>query len=164
MSPQMKVTSTIKKSLLGGIFLVSLSNCSQPTANNQRDNQVETLGENSGLGKTLANDPIFQIDSARLVQDYMNLSNDRIKENTKKLNQISSQFISESSGIKLIFQGEIFQLNKQNLRLKAQTADSLTYRGSSWDNFKATFDNELGMLEASIAALKIRSEKYPNNQ
>jgi len=155
----MNLKSATKICLLGSVLLACMSYCTQPTTEKSDETQLEAIAEQPNGIEALEDNRVLKVDSMGSVQNYMDISNDRTEENRKNLRQINNEIKSEKSERKLAFEGEIFQLNKKNLELQAQTADSLNYQGVSWEDFKANLNNELDMLEASIAELKVRIEK-----
>lgn len=155
----MKLGSANYRCLSSFLLLACLSFCTNPNENKLTENQAEVIEFPSKNLNTTIEAELIEYDSLRTVQDYVLETTERIQLISENLDQINQVFTSNKSEVNFTFQGKVFQLKKKILVLKIQTNDLAKYSGISWEDSSAKLNNELDMLEASVAELKIQSEK-----
>jgi hypothetical protein len=148
---KMKIVSALYSCLLLLLFLFSLNHCTAPEVttpvktNEDSDNFSDTSPESAVLEEMRQDSLTFERNKIVLTK--------KLNELEGKLERFNIEFNNERKDLSLVRGGEIFQLNKKHLELKARLRESLTYT-LTWSESHATLTEELETLEKAIGDLE----------
>ena len=155
----MKLKSAFNISLLSSILLFEFSYCAQPKEIHNGDIPVKEIAEQSNDLEMKDNPTLFETDSMTSFRIYLNLSDTKLQNIGRELDQMNSWITTENSDMTLALGGELFQLNKKRLELKTIIRKSLDNADTSFEALEATLTEDLEILEASVSDFKERNRK-----
>jgi hypothetical protein len=144
------------KSKVSSLLLVSaigFGSCTKPieekmedAESNVKEKQIEVVEAKVDLYQAAS-------DSAIQVTEYLMVTKERLKSNTKNLDEIKEGFRSDKTDRKFAFDAELVSLISQNRALIAEVNDTPAIRSDTWKNFRLELNQQMDDLEKSITEL-----------
>jgi hypothetical protein len=144
------------KSKVSSLLLVSaigFGSCTKPieekmedAESNVKEKQIEVVEAKVDLYQAAS-------DSAIQVTEYLMVTKERLKANTKNLDEIKEGFRSDKTDRKFAFDAEMVSLINQNRALIAVVNDTPAIRSDTWKNARLELNQQMDDLEKSITEL-----------
>ncbi|MCH6201816.1 hypothetical protein MMU07_19710 [Aquiflexum sp. LQ15W] len=150
----MKIKTKVSSLLVVTAMAIGLESCSKPIEEKMDD--AESKVEEKQVEVAEAKVDLYQVasDSANQVAEYLMVTKERLKANTKNLEEIKKGFSSYKTDRKLAFDEELASLINLNRALIAVVNDTPAIRSYTWKNVRLELNQQMDDLEKSIAELK----------
>ena len=150
----MNITTKASSLLVVTAIVLGLGGCSKPLE--EKMDEAESKVEEKQSEVVEAKLDLYQVasDSAIRVTEYLMVTKERLKANSKNLNEIKEEVTSDKTESKLAFDKELLSLINQNRALLAVVNDTPAIRSDTWKNVRVELNQQMDDLEKSIAKLK----------
>jgi len=151
---KLNIKSKTSSMLVLTAIVLCFGSCSKPIEEKMDD--AESKVKEKQVEVAEAKVDLYQVasDSAIQVAEYLMVTKERLKANTKNLEEIKEGFSSDKTDRKLAFDEELASLINLNRALIAVVNDTPAIRSDTWKNVRVELNQQMDDLEKSIAELK----------